>query len=123
MLDGQIVGGFAQGIGNALYEEIPYDEHGQPLATTLADYLLPGLTEVPEIKIAHMCTPAEHTEYGMKGMGEGGAISQPAATANAVRDALAGLGAELCATPITQRRVLQAIHIAANRNGVSGGES
>src|SRR3546814_13984739 len=90
MLDGQIVGGFAQGIGNALYEEIPYDEHGQPLATTLADYLLPGSTEVPEIKIAHMCTPAEHTEYGMKGMGEGGAISPPAAIANAVRAALSG---------------------------------
>src|SRR3546814_4138556 len=85
--------------------------------------LLPGSTEVPEIKIAHMCTPAEHTEYGMKGMGEGGAISPPAAIANAVRDALAGLGAELCETPITPRRVLQAIHIAENRNGVSGGES
>src|SRR3546814_4052582 len=68
-----------------------------------------------------MCTPAEHTEYGMKGMGEGGAISPPAAIANAVRDALAGLGAELCETPITPRRVLQAIHIAENRNGVSGG--
>src|SRR3546814_15107129 len=123
MLDGQIVGGFAQGIGNALYEEIPYDEHGQPLATTLADYLLPGSTEVPEIKIAHMCTPAEHTEYGMKGMGEGGAISPPAAIANAVRDALAGLGPELCETPIPPRRVPQAIHITANRHAVSGGES
>src|SRR3546814_17771515 len=104
MLDGQIVGGFAQGIGNALYEEIPYDEHGQPLATTLADYLLPGSTEVPELKIAHMCTPAEHTEYGMKGMGEGGAISQQAAIANAVRTALDGLGVELSATPLTPRK-------------------
>src|SRR3546814_19150272 len=115
MLDGQIVGGFAQGIGNALYEEIPYDEHGQPLATTLADYLLPGSTEVPEIKIAHMCTPAEHTEYGMTGMGEGGAISTPAAIANAVRDDLAGLGAELCATPIPPRRARQANHSEENR--------
>src|SRR3546814_19265858 len=70
-----------------------------------------------------MCTPAEHTEYGMKGMGEGGAISPPAAIANAVRDALAGLGAELCETPITPRRVLPAVHIAENRNGVSGGAS
>src|SRR3546814_11486738 len=122
MLDGQIVGGFAQGIGNALYEEIPYDEHGQPLATTLADYLLPGSTEVPEIKIAHMCTPAEHTEYGMKGMGEGGAISPPAAIANAVRDALAGLGADLCETPITPRRVRQAIHTTEKRKGSCGGE-
>lgn len=112
IVDGQIVGGVAQGIGNALYEEIPYDDYGQPLATTLADYLLPGSTEIPDIKIAHMCTPAEHTEYGMKGMGEGGAISPPAAIANAVRDALSPLGAELCETPITPRRVLRAIEQA-----------
>ena len=109
IVDGQIVGGVAQGIGNALYEEIPYDAQGQPLATTLADYLLPGASAIPDIKIAHMCTPAEHTEYGMKGMGEGGAISPPAAIANALRDALSGLGAELCETPITPRRVLASI--------------
>lgn len=109
IVDGQIVGGVAQGIGNALYEEIPYDSYGQPVATTLADYLLPGATEIPDIKIAHMCTPAAFTEYGMKGMGEGGAISPPAAIANAVRDALAGVGAELNITPITPRRVLEAI--------------
>jgi aerobic carbon-monoxide dehydrogenase large subunit len=108
IVDGQIVGGVAQGIGNALYEELPYDAQGQPLATTLADYLVPGATEIPDIKIAHMCTPATSTEYGMKGMGEGGAISPPAAIANAVRDALKGLGVELCETPITPRRVLQA---------------
>lgn len=112
IVDGQIVGGVAQGIGNALYEEIPYDESGQPLATTLADYLLPGSTEIPDIKIGHMCTPAMHTEYGMKGMGEGGAIAPPAAVANAVRDALRPLGVELCETPITPRRVLQAIERA-----------
>lgn len=117
IVDGQIIGGVAQGIGNALYEEIPYDEYGQPLATTLADYLLPGSTEIPDIKIAHMCTPAMHTEYGMKGMGEGGAISPPAAVANAVRDALSPLDAELCETPITPRRVLQAIERARAASG------
>jgi carbon-monoxide dehydrogenase large subunit len=109
IVDGQIVGGVAQGIGNALYEELAYDAQGQPLATTLADYLLPGASAIPEIKIVHMCTPAEHTEYGMKGMGEGGAISPPAVIANALRDALAPLGAELCETPMTPRRVMQAI--------------
>jgi carbon-monoxide dehydrogenase large subunit len=109
IVDGQIVGGVAQGIGTALYEEIPYDLNGQPLATTFADYLMPGATEIPAIKIAHMCTPAEHTEYGMKGMGEGGAISPPAAIANAVRDALASMGAELNETPMTPRRVRAAI--------------
>jgi carbon-monoxide dehydrogenase large subunit len=115
IVDGQIVGGVAQGIGNALYEEIPYDDQGQPLASTLADYLLPGATEIPDIKIGHMCTPATFTEYGMKGMGEGGAISPPAAIANAVRDALARYGAEVNVTPITPRRVLEAIAAAEAR--------
>jgi carbon-monoxide dehydrogenase large subunit len=112
IVDGQIAGGITQGIGTALFEEMPYDASGQPLATTFADYLLPGSVEIPEIKIAHLHTPAIHTEYGMKGMGEGGAIAPPAAIANAVRDALAVIGAELNETPITPRRVLAAIRAA-----------
>lgn len=115
IVDGQIVGGIAQGIGNALYEEIPYDENGQPLATTFADYLMPGAPEVPHIKIEHMCTPTPHTEYGMKGMGEGGAISPPAAIANAIRDALRALGAELNETPMTPPRVRAAVERALAR--------
>jgi carbon-monoxide dehydrogenase large subunit len=106
-----------QGIGTALYEEIPYDEAGQPLAGTLADYLLPGAPELPAIKIGHLHTPTPHTEYGMKGMGEGGAVAPPAAIANAVRDALAGLGAEVNETPITPRRVLAAIRRAREGRG------
>ena len=90
IVEGQIRGGVVQGIGTALYEEIPYDEAGQPLAGTFADYLLPGASEMPAIKIGHLHTPAPHTEYGMKGMGEGGAVAPPAAIANAVRDALSG---------------------------------
>ncbi len=88
LVEGQIRGGVVQGIGTALYEEIPYDEQGQPLAGTLADYLLPGAAELPAIKIGHLHTPTPHTEYGMKGMGEGGAVAPPAAIANALRDAL-----------------------------------
>ena len=116
IVDGQIQGGVAQGIGTALYEEIVYDEFGQPLSTTFADYLMPGAPEIPRIKIGHMCTPAEHTEYGMKGMGEGGAISPPAAIANAIRDALAPLGAEVNETPMTPERIYTAVQ-AAKRNG------
>jgi carbon-monoxide dehydrogenase large subunit len=112
IVDGQIVGGIAQGIGTALYEEIPFNEGGQPLATTLADYLLPGAPEIPAIKIGHMSTPTPHTEYGMKGMGEGGAISPPAAIANAIRDALLKIGAEVNETPMTPRRVRAAIEKA-----------
>jgi carbon-monoxide dehydrogenase large subunit len=112
IVEGQIRGGVVQGIGTALYEEIPYDAQGQPLAVTFADYLMPGAAELPAIKIGHMHTPASATEYGMKGMGEGGAVAPPAAIANAVRDALAAIGAEINETPLTPARVLAAIRKA-----------
>ena len=62
IVEGQVRGGVVQGIGTALYEEIPYDEQGQPLAATLADYLVPCAAELPAIKIVHMHTPTPHTE-------------------------------------------------------------
>jgi carbon-monoxide dehydrogenase large subunit len=109
IVDGQVYGGTAQGIGTALYEEMRFDEMGQPLASTLADYLLPGATEVPAIRIDHMETPSPYTEFGQKGLGEGGAIGPPAAIASAVNDALRPLGVEIGQTPITPRRLLAAI--------------
>lgn len=110
IVDGQITGGVAQGIGTAIYEESIYDENGQPLATTFADYLLPGATEIPDIKIGHMVTPAVYTRFGIKGMGEGGAIAPPAAIGNALRDAFAATGAQFNETPFTPRRVLDALN-------------
>jgi carbon-monoxide dehydrogenase large subunit len=112
LVEGQIRGGVAQGIGTALCEEIPYDAAGQPLAATLLDYHLPTAFELPAIKIGHLHNPASATEYGMKGMGEGGAVAPPAAIANAVRDALAAIGGEVNETPITAPRVLAAIRKA-----------
>jgi carbon-monoxide dehydrogenase large subunit len=109
IVDGQILGGLAQGVGTALYEEMPFNSAGQPLASTFADYLLPGPTEVPAARIIHMETLSPHTEFGMKGIGEGGAIAPPAAIANAVNDALRPLGAELLVSPITPRQVLAAV--------------
>lgn len=109
---GQIIGGTAQGIGTALYEEAVYDAQGQPTAVTLADYIIPGATEVPEIRIGHMVTPSPYTAHGQKGMGEGGAVAPPAAIVNAVNDALRGYGVELTETPITPRRVVAAIAAA-----------
>ena len=109
VVDGQILGGLAQGIGTALYEEMPFNSAGQPLASTFADYLLPGATEVPAARIDHMETLSPHTEFGVKGIGEGGAIAPPAAIANAVNDALRPLRAELLVSPITPRQVLAAI--------------
>jgi aerobic carbon-monoxide dehydrogenase large subunit len=107
--DGQVFGGTAQGVGTALYEEMPYDAQGQPLATTLADYLLPSATEVPMIRIDHIETPSPYTRFGQKGIGEGGAIAPPAAIANAVNDALAPLGVEITESPLTPRRIVEAL--------------
>jgi carbon-monoxide dehydrogenase large subunit len=115
VVDGQILGGLAQGIGTALYEEMPFDASGQPLASTLADYLLPGPAEMPAPRIEHMETLAPYTEFGVKGVGEGGAIAPPAAIANAINDALRPLSAELLVSPITPQRVLEAIARAGKR--------
>ncbi|MCB4769308.1 xanthine dehydrogenase family protein molybdopterin-binding subunit [Ancylobacter sp. Lp-2] len=109
VVDGQIYGGTAQGIGTALYEEMTYDEHGQPLASTLADYLLPGAGEMPTVRIDHIQTPSPNTRFGQKGIGEGGAIAPPAALGNAINDALKGMGVELSMSPMTPRRVRQAV--------------
>jgi carbon-monoxide dehydrogenase large subunit len=115
IVDGQILGGTAQGIGTALYEEMRYDAQAQPLASTLSDYLLPGPAEVPEIRILHMETPSPYTRFGQKGIGEGGAIAPPAAITNAINDALKELGAELLVSPITPRRIVEAIARAGVR--------
>ena len=112
VVDGQTHGGIAQGIGTAIYEESPYDANGQPLASTLADYLVPGAPEIPTMRIFHMHTPSPYTEFGIKGMGEGGAIAPPAVIFNAVNDALAPVGVEMAQTPLTPARLLAAIERA-----------
>ncbi|HBT33268.1 MAG TPA: carbon monoxide dehydrogenase [Pusillimonas sp.] len=119
VVDGQIYGGTAQGIGTALYEEMPFDASGQPLASTFADYLLPGPTEVPEPRLIHMETLSPYTEFGVKGIGESGAIAPPATIVNAVNDALRPMGACLYVSPVTPHRVLEAIMNA--RNGGAAG--
>ena len=87
----------------------------KPLASTLADYLLPGATEVPSAQIEHMESPSPWTRFGQKGIGEGGAIGPPAAIANAVNDALHPLGVEITELPITPRRILAALEAARVR--------
>jgi carbon-monoxide dehydrogenase large subunit len=109
IVDGQIIGGVAQGIGTALYEEMPYSADGQPLAATLAEYLLPATMEMPRVRIEHMVTPSPYTRFGQKGLGEGGAIAPPAAITNAINDALKDTGAELLVSPVTPQRIVQAI--------------
>jgi carbon-monoxide dehydrogenase large subunit len=113
IVEAQVVGGVAQGLGTALYEEIPYDENGQPLASTFLDYTIPGFTEVPDVRVLHMETPSPHTRFGIKGMGEGGAIAPPAVVINAINDALRPLSVEINETPATPDRILEKIVAAA----------
>jgi carbon-monoxide dehydrogenase large subunit len=115
IVDGQIRGGTAQGIGTCLYEAMPFSAQGQPLASTMLDYLMPRACDVPNIRVLHMQTPSPHTEFGMKGIGEGGAVGPPAAIVCAVNDALHGLGAEVHDLPLTPARILAAIEDATKQ--------
>jgi aerobic carbon-monoxide dehydrogenase large subunit len=107
--DGQVHGGVAQGIGNALLEEIVYDALGNIATATLADYLPPTAREVPPIELQHLETPAASSLTGAKGLGEGGAIGAPAAVLNAVNDALSPFGVSIDEMPATPQRIRAAI--------------
>ncbi|HEY2094850.1 MAG TPA: xanthine dehydrogenase family protein molybdopterin-binding subunit [Pseudonocardia sp.] len=111
-LAGHIVGGTAQGIGTALYEEYVYDDDGQLLTSSYLDYLIPTAMEVPELVIGHVETPSPYTPHGIKGGGEGGRMMAPAAINAAVNDALAPLGVRLTELPMTPDRILTAIRKA-----------
>ena len=116
IVEGQIFGGVAQGIGTALFEEFLYDDAGQPLSTTFADYLVPLMSDVPDFRVAHLQTPSPHTIGGLKGMGEGGAIAPGAVIASAVEDALSHLGTvTVNRLPLTPERVLALIDEAAGK--------
>jgi carbon-monoxide dehydrogenase large subunit len=103
--DGQVHGGIAQGIGNAILEEIVYDESGNILTSTLADYLPPTAHEIPPIELHHMETPSTQSITKAKGLGEGGCIGAPAAVINAINDALSPFGIEIDEMPATPQRI------------------
>jgi carbon-monoxide dehydrogenase large subunit len=109
IVEGQVRGGVAQGIAAALYERFVYDEEGQPVTSTLMDYLVPTATEIPHVEIMHLETPCAFSETGAKGVGEGGTMGAPAAVACAVADALAHLDIEIDHLPVTPDRLLAAI--------------
>ena len=112
IVEGQIHGGVAQGIGGALYEHLVYSEHGQPLVTSFMDYIMPGATEVPELTVRHFETPSPNTAFGLKGVGEAGVIGGPAAIANAVCDALSHYAADVTELPLTPPAVRRLIESA-----------
>lgn len=110
IVDGQIRGAVAQGIGAALLEEVVYDQEGQLLTASLVDYAIPTALEIPDIKIVHMDTTAPNTLGGFRGVGEGGTIGSPAAIANAITDALSGFACEVNELPATPERIFQLIN-------------
>jgi len=109
IVEGQVHGGVAQGVGGALYEEMVYDEQGQLLTGSFMDYLVPTSMELPPLETVHLEFPSPRNPLGMKGLGEGGAISPPAAIANAIEDALQPFGVRITATPVSPARLLALI--------------
>jgi aerobic carbon-monoxide dehydrogenase large subunit len=107
--DGQVHGGIAQGIGNALLEEIIYDKNGGIITATLADYLPPTAHEIPPIELHHIETPSPNSITKAKGLGEGGTIGAPAAVINAINDALSPFGVEIDEMPATPQRIRAAL--------------
>ncbi len=107
--DGQVHGGIAQGIANAILEEIVYDESGNILTSTLADYLPPTAHEIPPIELHHLETPSTQSVTKAKGLGEGGAIGAPAAVMNAINDALSPFDVEIDEMPATPQRIRKAL--------------
>jgi aerobic carbon-monoxide dehydrogenase large subunit len=112
--DGQIHGSVVHGIGNALYEVMGYDAAGQPITTTLADYLLPGAAEMPNVELAWRETPSPLNPLGIKGVAEAGIVCVAAAVAAAVEDALAPFGVVVREAPLTPVRVAELIHMAGD---------
>lgn len=116
IVDGQIHGGVAQGVGGALLEELVYDENGQLLSGSFMDYLVPTAMELPRITTIHMEFPSPRNPLGIKGVGEGGAISPPAAISNAIEDALEPFGIRITETPVTPSRLVGLLVAAEKRS-------
>jgi carbon-monoxide dehydrogenase large subunit len=109
IVDGQVHGGVAQGIGAALLEEVVHDQQGQALTASLVDYLVPSAAELPAIEVVHVESESPSTLGGFRGMGEGGTIGAPAAIANAVADALSPLGVDIDTLPATPERLFRLV--------------
>lgn len=118
LVDGQIHGGIAAGIGGAMLEHLVYSDDGQLLTTTFMDYLLPVLDDIPEIEVIHMETPSPLNPLGVKGAGEGGAVAPPATLAAAVENALEPFGVTITRTPLSPSAILSAIRQAQEATAV-----
>jgi carbon-monoxide dehydrogenase large subunit len=123
IMEGQVHGGIAQGIAQALFEEAVYDEDGQLLTTTMADYLLPSAADLPSFQTAYTQTPATSNPLGVKGIGEAGTIASTPAVVNGIVDALRPMGVRDITMPCTPQRVWRAIQAARGNTANNGGDA
>jgi len=120
LVEGQIQGGVAHGIGNALYEFMDYDANGQPQTATLEEYLLPAILDVPEVEIVDLECPSPLNPIGVKGAGEAGTIPAAAAIIGAIENALIGpFGVHICQQPLTAERIVELITAARMSDGLT----
>jgi len=117
IVDGQVQGGIAQGIAEAMYEEAIYDDNGILLTSSMMNYLVPSAVEIPVATLDRTVTPSSTNSMGVKGIGEAGTIAAPPAVLNAVADALSPLGVTDLQMPVSPQRVWHAIKNATGRNG------
>jgi len=115
LVEGQIIGGAAQGLGGALLEELTYDAEGQLLSASFMDYMLPTASDIPDFHLVHQHSPSPLNPLGVKGVGEGGAIAPPVVIANAVSDALSPYKVEFNATPIKPEQIVRAAGLVTAR--------
>jgi carbon-monoxide dehydrogenase large subunit len=120
IVEGQIHGGVAQGIGGALYEELAYDDGGQPRMQSLLEYVMPTAGQIPAMRIAHLATPSPLNPLGVKGIGEAGTVAPAPAIVAAVEDALRPFGARLSRTPVRAEDLWQ---LMRQRIDADGGRS
>ncbi len=121
IVEGQVHGGLAQGIGQALWENAVYDDHGQLVTGTMLDYALPRAHMLPSFETDRTVTPCPHNPLGVKGVGEAGSIASPVAVTNAVVDALSPYGVSHLDMPLTPEKVWRAIHRQSDPNRQTGG--
>jgi CO/xanthine dehydrogenase Mo-binding subunit len=115
LVEGQIHGGVAHGIGNAFFEQLVYDEQGQLMNASFMDYLLPTATDVPTIETDHRETPSPFNLMGLKGVGEAGCIPTGAVFAQALEDALGGSGIEIREIPLSPNRLFELMTFSGGR--------
>ncbi len=119
LAEGQVHGGVAQGIAQALYEAVAYDvDSGQPITSNLMDYLVPSAADLPEFIAGRTTTLSPNNPLGAKGIGESGAVGAPPAVVNAVVDALSGFGVEHVDMPVTPEKVWALMHRGGGNEGM-----